>query len=178
MAARIVVGVGGGIAAYKVATVVSRLVQRGHHVDTAMTTGATRFIGPATFTALCGHPAVVDTYDPRFPLGAHIELAQDADLMLIAPATARLLASCAQGLADDLVSTLYLSCTGKVLMAPAMNCQMWEKAAVQRNVAQLIQDNVSFVGPEQGWLSCRQRGLGRMAEPEQILQAIEQLLES
>lgn len=178
MAARIVVGIGGGIAAYKVATVVSRLVQRGHLVDTAMTSGATRFVGPATFTALCGRPAVVDTYDHRFPLGAHIELAQDTNLLLVAPATARLLASCAFGLADDLISTLYLSCTGKVLMAPAMNCQMWDKPAVQRNVAQLAQDNVFFVGPEQGWLSCRQQGLGRMAEPEQILQAVEQLLES
>ncbi|MFO0943526.1 MAG: flavoprotein [Pirellulales bacterium] len=174
--ARIVVGVGGGIAAFKVATVVSRLVQQGHSVDTVLTAGATQFIGAATFTALCGKPAVVDTYDPRFPLGPHIELAEGCDLLLVAPATARLLASFAHGLADDLLATLYLACEGKVLMAPAMSSPMWDKAAVQRNLVQLQQDGVNFVGPEKGWLSCRKQGWGRMAEPEQILDAAAQLL--
>ncbi len=174
--ARIVVGVGGGIAAYKVATVVSRLVQQGHSVDTVLTAGATQFIGAATFTALCGKPAVVDTYDGRFPLGPHIELAEGCDLLLVAPATARLLASFAHGLADDLLATLYLACEGKVLMAPAMSSPMWDKPAVQRNLTQLRQDGVQFVGPEKGWLSCRKQGWGRMAEPEQILEAAAQLL--
>lgn len=174
--ARIVVGIGGGIAAYKVATVVSRLVQEGHSVSTVLTHGATQFIGAATFTALCGRPAVTDVYDQRFPLGPHIELAEGTDLLLVAPATARLLASCAHGLADDLVSTLYLACEGHVLMAPAMSSPMWDKPAVQRNLDQLQQDGVKFVGPEQGWLSCRKQGWGRMAEPEQILTAISQLL--
>ena len=174
--ARIVVGVGGGIAAYKVATVVSRLVQQGHSVDTVLTTGASQFIGAATFTALCGKPAVVDTYDSRFPLGPHIELAEGCDLLLVAPATARLLASFAHGLADDLLATLYLACEGKVLLAPAMSSPMWDKPAVQRNYAQLQQDGVNFVGPEKGWLSCRKQGWGRMAEPEQILEAAAKLL--
>ncbi len=173
---RIVVGVGGGIAAYKVATVVSQLVQQGHSVDTVLTAGANKFVGAATFTALCGRTAVVDTYDPRYPLGAHIELAESTDLLLVAPATARLLASCALGLADDLLSTLYLACEGRILMAPAMSSPMWEKRAVQRNIAQLREDGVQFVGPETGWLSCRKMGCGRMSEPEQILEAIDRLL--
>jgi phosphopantothenoylcysteine decarboxylase len=176
MAARIVVGIGGGIAAYKVATVVSRLVQQGHSVDVVLTSGATQFIGQATFTALCGRPAITDTYDNRFPLGPHIELAEGTDLLVIAPATARLLGSCAFGLADDLLSTLYLACQGKILMAPAMSTPMWEQPSVQRNVAQLTEDGVNWVGPECGWLSCRKQGVGRMAEPEQILEAIGKLI--
>jgi phosphopantothenoylcysteine decarboxylase len=177
MSARIVVSIGGGIAAYKLAYVVSRLVQQGCSVDVVLTAGATRFVGPSTFTALCGRPATTDTYDERFPLGAHIELAESADLLLVAPATARMIASCAQALADDLSATLYLACTGKVLMAPAMSSPMWEKPAVQRNVKQLIEDGVRFVGPEHGWLSCRKQGWGRMAEPDQILEAIAEWLE-
>jgi len=172
----IVVGIGGGIAATKVATVVSRLVQKGHSVSTVLTAGGSRFVGPATFTALCGRSAIVDTYDPNFPLGAHIELAEDADLLVIAPATARLLASCAHGLADDLLATLYLAFEGPVLMAPAMSSPMWEKAAVQRNIELLREDGVQLVGPETGWLSCRKQGLGRMSEPEQILEAIHRLI--
>jgi len=172
----IVVGVCGGISAFKVANVVSRLVQQGHHVDSVLTSGATRFVGPATFTALCGRPAVVDTYDPGFALGPHIELAESADLLVIAPTTARMLASCALGLADDLLATLYLAFEGKVLMAPAMSSPMWEKPAVQRHVSQLKQDGVQFVGPEEGWLSCRKIGCGRMAEPEQILEAIQGII--
>jgi phosphopantothenoylcysteine decarboxylase len=177
MVARIVVGIGGGIAAFKVATVISRLVQRGCSVDTVLTAGATRFVGPSTFNALCGRPVVTDTYDQRFPLGAHIELAESADLLLVAPATARILASCAYGLADDLLSTLYLACEGKVLMAPAMSSPMWEKPAVQRNIRRLEEDGVRFIGPESGWLSCRKQGWGRMAEPDQILEVIAEWLE-
>lgn len=177
MAARIVVGIGGGIAAYKVATVVSRLIQQGHRVDVVLTAGATQFVGEATFTALCGRPAVVDTYDKRFPLGPHIELAEETDLLLIAPATARLLASCAYGLADDLLSTLYLACEGRILMAPAMSSSMWSKPAVQRNVRILSEDGVHWVGPGSGWLSCRKEGIGRMAEADQILEAIGKLVD-
>ncbi len=172
MPLKIVVGIGGGIAAYKVATVVSRLVQQGHSVDTVLTAGATRFVGAATFTALCGRPAIVDTYDARFPLGAHIELAERSDLLVIAPATARILGSCAHGLADDLLTTLYLAHEGEVLVAPSMSSPMWTKPSVQRNVAQLKEDGVHFVGPESGWLSCRKLGLGRMSEPDAILAAI------
>jgi phosphopantothenoylcysteine decarboxylase/phosphopantothenate--cysteine ligase len=98
-------------------------------------------------------------------------------LLCIAPATANLLAKAAHGMADDLLSTLLLSFTGPVLLAPAMNCEMWEKRSVQRNVAQLREDGVHFVDPEEGWLSCRKRGVGRMAAPETILAAIDQLLD-
>ena len=173
---RIVVGVGGGIAAYKAAVLVSRLVQSGHTVDVVLTAGAAHFVGPATFSALCGHPPVSDTYDPRFPLGPHIELADTADLFIVAPATARILASCALGLADDLLATLFLARTCPVLMAPAMSSPMWEQPAVRRNVAQLTSDGVHFVGPDSGWLSCRKLGAGRLAEPEAILAAATPLL--
>lgn len=173
---RVVVGIGGGIAAYKVATVVSRLVQAGNDVHTVLTHGATQFIGSATFSALCGRPPVLDTYDARFPLGPHIELADGADLLVIAPATARILASCALGTADDLLATLYLACECPVLMAPAMSTPMWEKRAVQSNLDQLKQDGVHFVGPNSGWLSCRKQGSGRMAEPTEILECVKGLL--
>ncbi len=174
--ARIVVGIGGGIAAYKVATVVSRLVQAGHRVDTVLSAGAQNFVGAATFSALCGRPPVCDTYDPRFPLGPHIELADETDLLLLAPATARMLASCAGGLADDLLATLYLACDCHVLMAPAMSSSMWDKPAVQRNLQTLMNDGVHFVGPAEGWLSCRKQGMGRMSEAQDILAAIDKLL--
>lgn len=169
---RIVVAIGGGIAAYKAATLVSRLVQSDTRVDVVMSHGATQFVGEATFAALCGRAPTIDTYDPRFPLGPHIELAAGADLLVIAPATARLLASCALGLADDLISTLYLACECPVLMAPAMSAAMWDKPSVQRNASTLGDDGVVFIGPASGWLSCRKQGLGRMAEPEEILAVI------
>ncbi|MCA9126778.1 MAG: phosphopantothenoylcysteine decarboxylase [Planctomycetales bacterium] len=173
---RIVVGIGGGIAAYKSATLVSRLIQQGHQVSAVLTSGASHFIGEATLLALCGRPPVSNTYDPRFPLGAHIELAESADALIIAPATARILASCAQGLADDLLATLYLAVECPVLMAPAMSSSMWAKPAVERNVDMLKRDGVHFVGPAEGWLSCRKVGIGRMAEPEDIFEALTGIL--
>jgi phosphopantothenoylcysteine decarboxylase len=173
---RIVVGMGGGIAAFKVATVISRLVQQGHQVDTVLTAGAAKFVGAATFSALCNRAPVTDTYDSRFPLGPHIELAEGTRLLVIAPATARILASCALGLADDLLATLYLSCECPVLMAPAMSSSMWAKPAVQRHIQTLLDDGVHIVGPESGWLSCRKQGLGRMSEPDTLLSAIDGLL--
>lgn len=173
---KIIVGVGGGIAAYKMAIVVSRLVQANHDVRVVMTKGAMHFVGEATFAALCSQPPISDTYDSTFPLGAHIELAEDADLMVVAPTTARLAASFAHGLADDLLATLYLSRECPVLLAPAMSNTMWEKPAVQRNIEQLKADGVYLVGPDSGWLSCRRKGVGRMAEPEALLAEIENLL--
>lgn len=175
--ANLVVGVAGGIAAFKVAAAVSRLVQQGHSVEVVLTEHASHFVGPSTFAALCGRAPAMEIFDPRYPLGAHIELAERADLLLIAPATARILASCALGLADDLLSTLYLACDCPVLMAPAMNSSMWSKAAVQRNVQRLKEDGVHMIDPESGWLSCRKAGAGRMAEPETILAAIDQSLQ-
>lgn len=173
---KIIVGIGGGIAAYKIATIVSRLIQDGHEVHVVLTHGATHFVGEATFAALCGRPPFTSSYDSRLPLGAHIELANDADLLVIAPATARILASCAAGAADDLLSTLYLSCECPVLLAPAMSSPMWEKPAVQRNFNTLKQDGVLTVGPDSGWLSCRKQGVGRMSEPEALLAEIAKVL--
>jgi phosphopantothenoylcysteine decarboxylase/phosphopantothenate--cysteine ligase len=142
-----------------------------------MTKAATRFVGPATFAALSGRPvAIRGIGDAHHPLGAHIELANRGELLCIAPATANFLAKAALGLADDLLSTLYLAFDGPALVAPAMNSEMWVKAAVQRNVATLRGDGVSIVDPDDGWQSCRRSGPGRMAAPETILAAIENVL--
>lgn len=175
----VLIGVSGGIAAYKTAALVSQLAQSDYQVRVVLTEAARRFVGEATFAALTGRPVVAGDYDERrFPLGEHITLAEEADLMCVAPATANFLAKAAHGLADDLLATLYLSFRGPVVVAPAMSCDMWEKPAVQRNVVTLRQDGVRFVGPEEGWLSCRRRGPGRMADPESIFQAIRLALES
>jgi phosphopantothenoylcysteine decarboxylase len=169
----IVVAVGGGIAAYKAAALTSSLVQAGAGVSVVLTRNARRFIGAATFAALTGRPVACRSFDPgRFPLGAHIELAQRAELVVVAPATADVLAKAACGLADDLLSTLLLCAECPIMMAPAMNAAMWAKPAVQRNVSQLTADGVEMIAPEEGWLSCRQTGAGRMAEPETIAAAI------
>ena len=174
----ILLAVGGGIAAYKAATVCSRLAQSGHQVRSAMTASATGFLAPATLAALSGRAVATDMADTaRFPLGEHIHLADGANLMILAPATANLLAKFAHGIADCLVSTLYLQRDCPVLLAPAMSAPMWKQPAVQRNVTQLQSDGCHFVGPETGWLSCRASGEGRMSEPEAIVAAAEQLLE-
>jgi len=173
----IVVGVTGGIAAYKTAALVSQLVQAGAGVTVVMTAAAERFIGPATFAALTGRPVARQVFDSaQFPLGAHIELAERSELLLVAPASADFLAKAAQGQADDLLSTLYLAFSGRVLVAPAMNTAMWEQPAVQRNVAQLRADGVQMIDPESGWLSCRQVGAGRMAAPERIFASVQEVL--
>jgi phosphopantothenoylcysteine decarboxylase len=171
----LVIGVTGGIAAYKTAALVSQLVQAGAGVSVVMTRSATRLVGPKTFEALSGRPVGVDTFGP----GAHphIELAQRAELLCVAPATANLLAKAAHGLADDLLSTLLLAFEGPILLAPAMNNHMWEKPSVQRNVRQLRDDGFLLIDPEEGYLSCRAVGPGRMASPEKIFQVIAQTLE-
>jgi phosphopantothenoylcysteine decarboxylase/phosphopantothenate--cysteine ligase len=151
------------------------LVQ-GHGVTVVMTRAARKFVGPATFRALTGRPVASDQFDAHYPLGAHIELADKAELLCVAPASADLLAKAACGLADDLLSTLLLSFSGPVLFAPAMNSAMWDKPSVQRNVATLRGDGYHFVDPQAGWQSCRRTGMGRMAEPADIQAAIERLL--
>jgi phosphopantothenoylcysteine decarboxylase len=169
----IVVGVSGGIAAYKAAALTSLLVQDGAQVTAVLTRNARRFIGTATFAALTGRPVASRSFDPAaFPLGAHIELAAKADLVIVAPATADLLAKAAGGVADDLLTTLLLCAECPVLYAPAMNAAMWEKPAVQRNVQQVAADGGIIVQPGTGWLSCRRQGTGRMAEPEEIAAVI------
>ena len=173
----VIIGVSGGIAAYKSAALVSSLVQSGLGVSVVMTEAAKEFIGPATFTALTGRRVVNGVFDTaEHPLGAHIELARGAQLLCVAPATANLMAHAAHGLADDLLTTLLLSFTGPILLAPAMNNEMWEKPAVQRNLQTLRSDGFHIVDPEAGWLSCRQQGVGRMAAPESIADRIHQLL--
>jgi phosphopantothenoylcysteine decarboxylase len=175
----VIVCVGGGIAAYKSAILVSRLTQAGFSVRVAMTASAQQFIGPVTLAALSGHPVATQSFDSQqFPLGPHIEWSQGADLMVVAPATADLIAKFASGIADDFVTTLYLQVECPVLIAPAMSNAMWAKPAVQRNVHRLRDDGIHQVGPDSGWLSCRQQGEGRMAEPEAILQSIQSLLSS
>jgi phosphopantothenoylcysteine decarboxylase/phosphopantothenate--cysteine ligase len=173
----ILLGVTGGIAAYKAADLASKLVQAGAAVSVVMTRSARKFVGPTTFEALTNRPVHWQLFAPReHPLGEHIGLARRAKLLVVAPTSADMLAKFAHGIADDLLSTLYLVFTGPVLVAPAMNSDMWAKPAVQRNIAQLRADGVHFVEPGQGWLSCGTIGPGRMAEPEQILEWISQLL--
>ena len=166
----LLLGVSGGIAAYKAAALTSRLVQAGARLTVVMTHSATQLVAPKTFEALSGRPVLTELFGP-IP-HPHIELAQQAELMCVAPATANILAKAACGLADDLLSTLLLSFEGPLIMAPAMNCRMWAKPAVQRNVAQLRADGVLFVDPAEGYLSCGEQGPGRMAEPETIFEAI------
>ena len=179
MAKRVLVAVGGGIAAYKSATLVSRLVQHGHTVHVALSSAGEKFIGQATFAALTGRPVASDTFaQQQWPLGPHIELAAELDLMIVAPATADLLAKLAQGIADSLIPTLFLQVACPVLLAPAMSNIMWEKPSVQRNLRQLQADGVHLIGPEVGWLSCRRQGPGRMSEAEAIAQRAEELLTS
>ena len=174
---RILLAVGGGIAAYKSAILCSRLVQGGSDVRVAMTESAKNFSGAATMSALSGKPIADGSFDSNhFPLGPHIELAKEVDLFVVAPATANLLAKFAGGIADDLVSTLYLQVECPVLLAPAMSDPMWRKASVDRNVETLRGDGCHFVGPDSGWLSCRIRGEGRLSEPDAIVCAIEEIL--
>lgn len=173
----ILIGVTGGIAAYKTADLTSKLMQAGANVTVAMTEAATRFIGPATFEALTGRPVYLDLFRPvEHFRGEHIGLAKRAALYVIAPATADLIAKAAQGHADDLVSTLLLTVTCPVLLAPAMNTEMWNKPAVQRNLKQVEADGMHVVQPGSGWLSCGQVGPGRMAEPVEIFERIRQTL--
>ncbi len=172
----LLIGVTGGIAAYKTAALVSRLVQAGAGVSVVMTRSATRLVGPKTFEALSGRPVRTRTFGPG--AHAHIKLAEAADLLCVAPATANFLAKAACGLADDLLSTVLLSFDGPVVMAPSMNSRMWEKPAVQRNVEQLRADGIVLIGPEEGYLSCGTRGPGRMAAPERIFEVIAEQLKA
>ncbi|MFQ5731200.1 MAG: flavoprotein [Planctomycetaceae bacterium] len=173
----IVLGVTGGIAAYKAADLCSKLMQGGAAVTAVLTEVAERFIGRTTFEALTGRPVYGDLFSPReHPIGEHIGLARRAELLIVAPASANFLAKAASGLADDLLSTLTLAATCPVLLAPAMNTEMWNKSAVQRNVAQLRDDGFHFADPGSGWLSCGQVGAGRMAEPEEIVGLANEIL--
>jgi phosphopantothenoylcysteine decarboxylase/phosphopantothenate--cysteine ligase len=173
----VLVCVSGGIAAYKTCTLVSRLVQDGCGVTVAMTRSARRLVGPTTFRALSGRPVLTSLWHAADP-GAleHLRPSETADLLVVAPATANVLGKLANGIADDLVSTLLLGADCPVLLAPAMNTRMWQHPAVQRNVAFLREHRFALVGPEDGWLACGTVGPGRMSEPETILAAVRQQL--
>ena len=167
---RIVLGVTGGIAAYKSAELVRLLVKQGAEVHVAMTEAGTRFVTPVTFQALSGHTVFTDQWDARMANNMpHIDLTRGADALLIAPASADFIAKLAHGLADDLLSTLTLARDCPLLLAPAMNRQMWQNPATQRNVATLRADGVTLLGPASGEQACGETGAGRMLEAAEIL---------
>ncbi len=166
-------GVTGGVAAYKAAELVRLLGKAGAEVHVVLTEGGARFVTAVTFQALSGNPVWTDLWDPRMANNmAHIDLSRDADAILIAPATADVMARLAQGRADDLLTTLCLARDCPLLVAPAMNRQMWEHPATRRNAVQLAADGVTLFGPAAGEQACGEVGLGRMLEPEDLCEAL------
>lgn len=173
----VVLGVTGGIAAYKACELTSRLRKAGAQVYVIMTKNACQFVTPLTFETLSNHPVATDTFArPETWEVEHVALAKRADVFVIAPATANILAKMACGLADDMLSTTVLATRAPVLVAPAMNTGMWDNPATQENVERLQQRGVHFIGPEGGFLACGDTGAGRMSEPKDIFDAIEKLL--
>ncbi len=171
---KIVLGVGGGIAAYKSAELVRLLGKAGAEVHVVLSEGGARFVTPVTYQALSGNPVWSDLWDARMPNHmAHIDLGRDADAILVAPATADFLARLAHGHADDLLSTLCLARAVPLIVAPAMNRQMWESPPTQRNVAQIRADGVAVFGPAAGDQACGEVGMGRMLEAEELLERLE-----
>ena len=176
----IVLGVTGSIAAYKAADLASQLVKRGHEVHCVMTRAATEFISPLNLQVLSRNPVLVSLEDEKDSWKpGHIDLADRAELFLVAPASANTLANFANGLAPDSLSSIYLATRAQVLLAPAMNGKMWEHPATRRNVDQLKSDGCQFIGPEAaGMLACGYEGAGRLVAPDLILTQIDRLLTS
>jgi len=174
---RILLIIGGGIAAYKALDLIRRLRERGAAVVPVLTRAGAEFVTPLSVSALAGRKVYSGLFDltDEAEMG-HIELSRAADLVVVAPATADLMARMAAGQADDLASTLLLATDTPVLIAPAMNVRMWQHAATQRNIATLRRDGIGFVGPEDGTMACGEYGPGRMAEVAQIVEAIEAAL--
>lgn len=173
---RILVGVTGGIAAYKSASLVRQLTQAGADVRVVMTQAATSFVGPLTFQALSGHPVQTGVLDAQSEAAMdHISLARWPDVLMVAPASADFLARLAHGHADDLLTTLCLASTAPILLAPAMNHVMWKNAATQANCHQLVARGVRLLGPDSGAQACGETGEGRMCEPEQLVQDVAKL---
>ncbi|NDD96320.1 MAG: bifunctional phosphopantothenoylcysteine decarboxylase/phosphopantothenate--cysteine ligase CoaBC, partial [Actinobacteria bacterium] len=168
---RIVVGVCGGIAAYKAVEVCRRLVDAGAHVIPVMTKGAEHFIGRTTLSALCSEPVQTSLWDEESPI-PHTKLGQGADLVLVAPATARLLGAYANGLSTDLLTNVLIATRAPVVVCPAMHTEMWEHPAVQSNIATLVSRGVTVVEPESGRLAGGDSGKGRLASPESIVAAV------
>ncbi len=176
--ARVVLGITGGVAAYKSAELTRLMKKADIDVQVVMTEAGTKFITPVTMQALSGNPVFIDAWDNRVDNNmAHIELSRTADAILIAPASADFLAKLANGIANDLLSTLVLArrSTCALLVAPAMNREMWENRATQRNIARLIADGVIVLGPNEGDQACGETGLGRMLEPDALLAAVQSL---
>ncbi|MDE2260775.1 MAG: bifunctional phosphopantothenoylcysteine decarboxylase/phosphopantothenate--cysteine ligase CoaBC [Betaproteobacteria bacterium] len=170
---QVLLGVTGGVAAYKVAELTRLLVKAHIGVQVAMTEAACGFVTPATFQALSGRPVLTDLWDPRVPNRmAHIELSRQADAILVAPASADFIAKIAQGSADDLLSTTVAARNCPLLVAPAMNREMWGNPANQRNIQKLKADGVVVLGPDSGEQACGEVGEGRMVEPQQLLEAV------
>jgi phosphopantothenoylcysteine decarboxylase/phosphopantothenate--cysteine ligase len=175
---RILLVIGGGIAAYKSLDLIRRVKERGASVRCLLTSAAAQFVTPLSVGTVAGEPAYTELFDSKseFDVG-HIRLSREADVVVVAPATADLMAKIAGGHADDLASTVLLAADKKILMAPAMNPQMWDNAATQRNLSLLIADGITLVGPNHGDMAERgEHGMGRMAEPLEIVAAIEGLL--
>ena len=173
----VVLGVTGGIAAYKSCEAVSRLRKLGAKVHVIMTKNACQFVAPLTFETLSNNPCVTDTFDrPERWEVEHVALAKQADLFLIAPATANIMAKLAHGIADDMLSTTALATRAPMLLAPAMNTGMWESAATRENLDILLRRGVMTIGPEGGLLACGDVGAGRMSEPKQIVEKCVELL--
>jgi len=171
---RLLLGITGGVAAYKAAQLARVLVKAGADVRVAMTDAATRFVTPVTLQALSGQTVWTDLWDPRVPDNmGHIELSRDRELIIVAPASADFLGKVAGGLAGDLLSTLCLARRCPLMVAPAMNVEMWENPAMQRNLHTLRGDGVFFAGPAAGDQACGEVGMGRMLEPEEIVEEIE-----
>ncbi|MCZ8511422.1 bifunctional phosphopantothenoylcysteine decarboxylase/phosphopantothenate--cysteine ligase CoaBC [Paenibacillus filicis] len=174
----IVLGVCGGIAAYKAAALCSKLTQAGAEVRVILTESATKFIAPLTFQTLSRHPVAVDTFDEKdASVVQHIDLADRADLILVAPATANMIAKMAHGLADDMLSTTLLATTAPVLVAPAMNVHMYGHPSVEANMQTLADRGVRYIEPGTGQLACGYVGKGRLAEPEEIVAAVERFFQ-
>jgi phosphopantothenoylcysteine decarboxylase/phosphopantothenate--cysteine ligase len=173
----IALGVTGGVGAYKAVEVVRGLQKRGHDVVAIMTASATRFVGPLTFEAITRRRVITDQFEPGANADIeHIALASSIDLLLVAPATANIIGKFANGLADDFLSTLYTATRAPVLIAPAMNTQMFAHEAVRQNLATLTARGVRFVEPGEGYLACGWIGKGRLAEPDEIVAAVERML--
>ena len=175
-APEIVLGITGSIGAYKAGDVVRQLRDAGYAVTCVLTQRATKFIAPLTLQALSERKAYTDLFDAESPQILHTTLADRARLVLVAPATANIIAKFANGLADDLLSCVLLATRAKLLFAPAMNVQMWQHPTVQRNVTALKRLGVRFVGPDVGKLACGYEAIGHLAETEEILRAVKQLV--
>ena len=182
---RITLGISGGVAAYKSAELVRRIQQEGHSVQVVMTRAAREFITPLTFAALSGQKVITDLFasegngsgEPNLESAIeHIAVAQRTDLLVVSPATADILAKFARGIADDFLSTLYLASTAPVIVAPAMNVNMWQHPATQENLTLLRSRGVRIVEPGEGYLACGMTGPGRLAEQEEIVRAIQQVV--